>query len=138
MTKKYFKISFIYLIFGLFIGAFYREYTRIIGFTGRTNLSLAHTHSLVLGFVVFFMLALFAKNFDLNEDKKEKKFFNTYNFSLIIVIGTLIARGFYQIYDLDNASLSAAISGIAGIGHIAIAFAFYFLYTYLKNYVDKK
>ena len=138
MTKKYFKISFIYLIFGLFIGAFYREYTRIIGFTGRTNLSLAHTHSLVLGFVVFFMLALFAKNFDLNEDKKEKKFFNTYNFSLIIVIGTLIARGFYQIYDLDNASLSAAISGIAGIGHIAIAFAFYFLYTYLKNYIDRK
>lgn len=138
MTKKYFNISFIYLIFGLFLGAFYREYTRIIGFTGRTNLSLAHTHSLVLGFVVFFMLALFAKNFDLNEDKKEKRFFNTYNFSLILVIGTIIARGFYQIYDLDSASLSAAISGIAGIGHIAIAFAFYFLYTYLKNYIDRK
>lgn len=138
MTKKYFKTSFIYLIFGLFIGAFYREYTRIIGFTEITNLSLAHTHSLVLGFVVFFMLALFAKNFDLKEGKKEKKFFNTYNFSLIIVIGTLIARGFYQIYAVDSTALSASISGITGIGHIGISFAFYFLYSYLKDYIEKE
>ena len=97
---------------------------------------MAHTHTLVLGFTLFLILSIFAKSFNLKEDKKEKRFFNTYNFSLILVIGTIIARTFYQIYDLDSASLSAAISGIAGIGHIAIAF--YFLYTYLKNYVDKK
>lgn len=138
MTKKYFKTSFIYLIFGLFLGAFYREYTRIIGFTGQTSLRVAHTHTLVLGFILFLILSTFAKSYDLNEDKKEKRFFITYNFSLIIVIGTIIARGFYQIYDLDSTSLSAAISGIAGIGHIAISFAFYFLYTYLKSYVDEK
>lgn len=75
MTKKYFKTSFIYAILGLFIGAFYREYTRIIGFTGRTNLSLAHTHTLVLGFILFIILSLFAKSFDLKEDKREKKIF---------------------------------------------------------------
>lgn len=138
MTKKYFKTSFIYLIFGLFLGAFYREYTRIIGFTGQTSLRVAHTHTLVLGFILFLILSTFAKSYDLNEDKKEKRFFITYNFSLIIVIGTIIARGFYQIYDLDSTSLSAAISGIAGIGHIAISFAFYFLYTYLKSFVDWK
>ena len=138
MTKKYFKTSFIYLIFGLFLGAFYREYTRIIGFTGHTSLRVAHTHTLVLGFILFLILSIFAKSFDLKEDKKEKRFFNTYNFSLILVIGTIIARGFYQIYDLNSASLSAAISEIAGIGHIAISFAFYFLYTYLKSFVDEK
>lgn len=138
MTKKYFKTSFIYLIFGLFLGAFYREYTRIIGFTGLTSLRVAHTHTLVLGFILFLILSIFAKSFDLKEDRKEKRFFNTYNFSLILVIGTIIARGFYQIYDLNSASLSAAISGIAGIGHIAISFAFYFLYTYLKSFVDEK
>lgn len=138
MTKKYFKTSFIYLIFGLFLGAFYREYTRIIGFTGQTSLRVAHTHTLVLGFILFLILSTFAKSYDLNEDKKEKRFFITYNFSLIIVIGTIIARGFYQIYDLDSTSLSAAISGIAGIGHIAISFAFYFLYTYLKSFIDWK
>lgn len=138
MTKKYFKTSFIYLIFGLFIGAFYREYTRMIGFTGLTSLRVAHTHTLVLGFIIFLILSTFAKSFDLKEDKKEKRFFNTYNFSLILVIGTIIARGFYQIYDLDNTALSAAISGIAGIGHISISFAFYFLYAYLKIFVDVK
>lgn len=138
MTKKYFKTSFIYLIFGLFLGAFYREYTRIIGFTGLTSLRVAHTHTLVLGFILFLILSIFAKSFDLKEDRKEKRFFNTYNFSLILVIGTIIARGFFQIYDLNSASLSAAISGIAGISHIAISFPFYFLYTYLKSFVDEK
>ena len=138
MTKKYFKTSFIYLIFGLFLGAFYREYTRIIGFTGHTSLRVAHTHTLVLGFILFLILSIFAKSFELKEDRKEKRFFNTYNFSLILVIVTIIARGFYQIYDLNSASLNAAISGIAGIGHIAISFAFYFLYTYLKSFVDEK
>ena len=137
MTKKYFKTSFIYSLFGLFIGAFYREYTRIIGFTSRTNLSLAHTHTLVLGFFLFLILSIFAKSFDLKEDQKEKIFFNTYNFSLILVISTLIARGFYQIYGLDNSGISAAISGIAGIGHIGISFAFYFLDAYLKTYIEK-
>lgn len=138
MQKKYFKTSFIYLIFGLFIGAFYREYTRIIGFTGLTSLRVAHTHTLVLGFFLFFILSVFAKSFDIKDDRKGKRFFNTYNFSLILVIGTIIARGFYQIYDLDNTSLSASISGIAGIGHITISFAFYFLYVYLKSFVDEK
>lgn len=138
MTKKYFKTSFIYLIFGLFIGAFYREYTRIIGFAGQTSLRVAHTHTLVLGFTLFLILSIFAKNFDLKEGKKEKKFFNTYNFSLIIVIGTLIARGFYQIYAVDSTALSASISGITIIGHIGISFAFYFLYSYLKDYIEKE
>lgn len=137
MTKKYFKTSFIYLFFGLFLGAFYREYTKIIGFTGLTSLRVAHTHTLVLGFILFLVLCIFAKSFDIKEDKKEKRFFNTYNFSLILVIGTLIARGFYQIYGIDNNAISAAISGVAGIGHIGISFAFYFLYTYLKSYIEK-
>lgn len=75
MTKKYFKTSFIYALFGLFIGAFYRECTRIIGFKGPTNLGLAHTHTLVLGFILFIILSLFAKSFDLREDKKRKKIF---------------------------------------------------------------
>ena len=137
MIQKYFKTAFIYALFGVFIGAFYREYTRIIGFKGLSTLGLAHTHSLVLGFFLFIILSLFAKNFDLKEDKKEKRFYTTYNFSLALVIGTLIARGFYQIYGLDNSAISATISGIAGIGHIAISFAFYFLYVYLKTNIEK-
>ena len=137
MTKKYFKTAFIYALFGLFIGAFYREYTRIIGFKGISTLGLAHTHSLVLGFFLFIILALAAKSFDLKDDKKEKRFYTTYNFALVLVIGTLIARGFCQIYGLNNSAISAAISGIAGLGHIAISFAFYFLYAYLKTYIEK-
>ena len=71
MTKKYFKTSFIYALFGIFIGAFYREYTRIIGFTGQTSLRVAHTHTLVLGFILFLILTMFAKTYNLKEDKKD-------------------------------------------------------------------
>lgn len=74
MTKKYFKTSFIYALIGLLLGAFYREFTRIIGFDKATNLGLAHTHILVLGFVLFLILTIFAKVFGMNEDKKEKNF----------------------------------------------------------------
>nr|WP_072537212.1 DUF2871 family protein [Anaerococcus mediterraneensis] len=137
MTKKYFKTSFIYALIGIFLGAFYREFTRIIGFYKPTNLGLAHTHTLVLGLILFLILTLFAKVFDMEEDKKEKKFFITYNLGLILTVLTIGARGFYQIKGLENPALSASISGLAGIGHISLSFAFYFLYTYLKSCINK-
>lgn len=137
MTKKYFKTSFIYAIIGLFLGAFYREFTRIIGFDESTKLGLAHTHTLVLGFILFLILTLFAKLFDIKEDKKERRFFISYNLGLILTVFTIAARGFYQIKGLDIPAISASISGIAGIGHIALSFAFYFLYKYIKPYIVK-
>lgn len=137
MTKKYIKTAFTYGIFGLFIGAFYKEFTKFIGFTGRTNLALAHGHSLVLGFIIFLILTLFAKNFDPSDFKKEKRFYITYNIGLSLSLLSLVARGFYQIYDLNQMALDASISGFAGLGHIILALAFYFLYSFLNSLVKE-
>ena len=137
MTRKYIKTAFTYGVFGLFIGAFYREFTKFIGFTGRTSLALAHGHSLVLGFIIFLILALFAKNFDSSDIKKEKRFYITYNICLSLSLLSLVVRGFYQIYDLNQMALDASISGFAGLGHIILAIAFYFLYSFLKSLVKE-
>ena len=51
--KKYYYISFTYLMLGLIAGVFYRELTRMSDFTGETVLKGVHTHILVLGFVFF-------------------------------------------------------------------------------------
>lgn len=43
-----------YMIIGLFSGFFYRELTKAYDFTGTTQLSLVHTHTLILGMFMFF------------------------------------------------------------------------------------
>ena len=45
--KKLFNLSFFYLILGLALGVFFREFTKFNNFTGITKLSSAHTHTLV-------------------------------------------------------------------------------------------
>lgn len=54
--KKLFNLSFSYLILGLALGIFFREFTKFNTFTGITTLSAAHTHTLVLGFIFFLIL----------------------------------------------------------------------------------
>lgn len=54
--KKLFNLSFFYLILGLALGIFFREFTKFNAFTGITTLSTAHTHTLVLGFIFFLIL----------------------------------------------------------------------------------
>ena len=51
--KRFAKLSFFYSILGLFLGAFYREFTKMNGFTGNTVLGGLHTHVLVLGAFFF-------------------------------------------------------------------------------------
>lgn len=46
-------------------GVFYREFTKLNGFSGRTSLGLAHTHHFVLGTLFFLVLAPFQKQFKL-------------------------------------------------------------------------
>ncbi len=41
--KKLINTAFIYAIVGMVAGVFYREFTKIIGFTGLSNLSVLHT-----------------------------------------------------------------------------------------------
>ena len=42
--KKISNTAFVYTIVALVAGVVYREYTKVAGFSGKTNLSLLHTH----------------------------------------------------------------------------------------------
>ena len=88
--KKYFKISTFYLILGLALGVFYREYTKINNFTGITTLSTTHTHVLMLGFIFFIIVLLLEKNFNISSIKSFKSWLITYNIGFIYFIATIL------------------------------------------------
>ena len=67
--KKLFNLSFFYLILGLALGIFFREFTKFNAFTGITTLSAAHTHTLVLGFIFFLILIVLEKVFNISNIK---------------------------------------------------------------------
>ena len=52
--KKLINVSMIYMIAALVAGVFYRELTKFNQFTGKTTLSVTHTHLFILGVFVFF------------------------------------------------------------------------------------
>ena len=68
--QKYFKISSFYLLFGLVMGIFSREfYKKLNNFSGYTVLKSVHTHTLVLGFLFFIIVLLLEKNFTISNNK---------------------------------------------------------------------
>lgn len=56
--KRLMNASIVYGILGLIGGVFYREFTKLNGFTSFTTSSVVHTHYLMLGMVFFLMLVL--------------------------------------------------------------------------------
>ncbi|SCH84451.1 MULTISPECIES: DUF2871 domain-containing protein [unclassified Romboutsia] len=111
--QKYFKISTFYLILGLALGVFYREYTKINNFTGITTLSTTHTHVLMLGFIFFIIVLLLEKNFNISSIKSFKSWLITYNIGFIYFIATLVFRGILQVNNSDF----AMFNHISGLGH---------------------
>lgn len=114
--QKIFKISTFYLFLGLILGVFYREFTKISGFTGVTVLSSTHTHTLVLGFIFFIIVLLLEKNFLISKIKGFKAWLVTYNIGLVYLLSTLVYRGILQVKGVDFKGLSH----IAGLGHLVL------------------
>ena len=117
--KKYFNLSTFYLVLGLAMGVFFREFTKINGFEGQTVLGVVHTHTLTLGFMFFILVLLLEKNFKLSETKGFKGWCILYNISLIYLLITLTDRGILQVLGNDFAGLSH----IAGLGHVLLSVA---------------
>ena len=139
MTKKYVNLSFIYAIIGLVAGAFYREFTKYIGYTARTIMALVHPHFLVLGAFMFLIIALFSMNLKLENEKTFKTFFLSYNIGVVITAAMLFLRGLTEVMDWGgNKALDASISGIAGVGHIVLTVGFVFMYITLKRAIDNR
>ncbi len=117
--KKYLNISLIYAILAMAGGVFYREFTKFNEFTEATILGKVHTHFFLLGMVVFWITALFAAQKNLEEIKTFKVFMWIYNIGVPLTGVMMVVRGIPQVLVVSlSDGLSAAISGIAGIGHI--------------------
>ncbi len=123
-VRRFAEVSFVYLIFGLFAGVFYREFTKIYGFTGNTLLSKMHTHILALGvlglLIVFGLVYVLAeKNPDLLN--KLKRPFKFWNIGLVLTITIFMLKGMIEVLGYNYVGKSLAmIAGFSGIGHIVL------------------
>lgn len=136
--KKLLNLSFIYFIFAMIGGVFYREFTKHMNFTGKTTLSLIHVHLLVLGTLFFLLLILFCQNTQLQKNKKFKLFLVLYNIGFPLMVLMLAIRGILQVLQSElTTGINGAISGIAGLSHIIITIAFVLLFLALRTELAK-
>lgn len=137
MFKKAVNAAFIYAVCAMVGGVFYREFTKFTGFAenSRTALGFVHTHLFLLGMVFMLLAALLSQAVKLNENGKLIKWFwITYNIGVPITAVMLALRGITQVLamPLSNA-FSAAISGIAGIGHILTGMGIILFFVALRK-----
>lgn len=99
--------SIVYGVLGLIGVVFYREFTKLNGFT---ILSVVHTHYLMLGMVLFLLLVVVKKNFHF-VDTKVSKYLLFYHIGLNLTVVMLTIRGVVQVLSLDVSS--AVLFGIA-------------------------
>lgn len=132
--RKLINISGLYGLLSLLSGIFYREFTKFNGFEGETLLSLIHVHAMVLGAFLFLILALFAKDTNLIENKNFKKFNFIYNIGFPLMLLILYVKGITQVLQIELfKELLGSISGISGISHILISLALVYLFIALRN-----
>ena len=132
--KKYVNVSFVYAIFALICGVFYREFTKLNGFTGKTTLGVMHVHLFVLGTILFLIIGLYSIMTNIETQKEFKRFFTLYNISLPFMVIMFMVRGIVQVLGMEVSTvMNAAISGIAGISHILMMVSIVFLFLALKK-----
>ena len=132
--KKYVNVSFVYAIFALICGVFYREFTKLNGFTGKTTLGVMHVHLFVLGTILFLIIGLYSIMTNIETQKEFKRFFTLYNISLPFMVIMFMVIGIVQVLGMEvSTGMNAAISGIAGISHILMMVSIVFLFLALKK-----
>ena len=132
--KKFYRLSATYAIIGIIGGIFYREFTKFNHFTGTTALGLVHTHAFMLGLFFFLIVLLLEKQFKLTESQKIKPFLLFYNAGLSLTIIMLAVRGITTVLNTSlSSALNAAISGIAGVGHILLGVGLLYFFLILKE-----
>ena len=118
--KRYMNSALLYAVLAMVGGVFYREFTKFNGFTGKTALGVVHTHYFVLGMVFYLLLLLLEKAFAFT-GKNTGRVLAVYHVGLNLTAVMFVVRGVTQVLGLALSSgMSAAISGVAGIGHILL------------------
>ena len=133
--KRYMNTALLYAVFAMAGGVFYREFTKFNGFTGKTTLSVVHTHYFLLGMVFFLLLLLLEKNFSFT-DAKTGRVLAAYHIGLNLTAVMFVVRGLTQVLaPALSRGMDAAISGMAGIGHILLGVSMVLLLVHIRRSV---
>ena len=133
--KRYINTAMLYAILAMVGGVFYREFTKFNGFSGQTSLSVVHTHHFLLGMVFFLMLLLLEKLFSFSGAKTGRVLI-LYHVGLNLTCVMLVVRGVTQVLGTPLSSgISAAISGVSGIGHILLGVSLVLVLAQLRRAV---
>lgn len=134
--KRYINTALLYAIFAMAGGVFYREFTKFNGFDAKTTLSVVHAHYFLLGMVFFLLLLLAEKSFSFTSEKTGRVLV-TYHIGLNLTAVMLVVRGVAQVLmPALSSGMDAAISGVAGIGHILLGVSLVLLLVQLRRSVS--
>lgn len=134
--KRYMNLTLLYAVLAMVGGVFYREFTKFNGFTGKTTLGVVHPHYFLLGMVFFLLLLLLEKNFSFT-GAKTVRILTVYQVGLNLTAVMFVVRGVTQVLGTELSSgMNAAISGIAGIGHILLGVSLILLLLQIKRSVS--
>lgn len=134
--RKIINWAFAYMLTGVASGLFYREFTKLNDFPAGqpTQLGLAHTHLLTLGFIVLLLVLLLEKAFGLSEHRRLFAWFlGTYNTGVILTCAMLIVHGMLTVLGRES---SAMLAGIAGLGHMFLTAGMVLLFIMLRRQVS--
>ena len=133
--KRYINSALLYAVLAMVGGVFYREFTKFNGFTAKTTLSVVHTHYFLLGMVFFLLLLLLEKSHSFTS-AKTGRVLAVYHIGLNLTAVMLVVRGVTQVMmPTLSSSINAAISGIAGIGHILLGVSLILLLVQIRHSV---
>ncbi len=136
--KRYMNMALLYAVLAMVGGVFYREFTKINGFTAKTTLAVVHTHYFLLGMVFFLLLVLLEKSFSFT-GPKTGRVLDVYHIGLNLTVVMFVVRGIVQVLGTSlSAGMDAAISGIAGIGHILLGISMVLLLMQIRRSVAGK
>ena len=135
--KRYANTALLYAILAMVGGVFYREFTKFNSFTAKTTLSVVHTHYFLMGMVFFLLLLMLEKAFSFT-GAKTGRVLALYHVGLNLTAVMLVVRGVFQVLGISlSAGMIAAISGIAGIGHILLGVSLILMLLQIKHSVTK-
>ena len=136
--KRYMNTALVYAVLAMAGGVFYREFTKFVGFTGETTLSVVHTHYFMLGMALFLLLLLLEKSFSFATAKTGRVLI-VYHVGLNLTAVMFLVRGVTQALGTALSSgMDAAISGVAGIGHILLGVSLVLLLLQVKRAMPSK
>lgn len=136
LMKRYMNSALLYAILAIAGGVFYREFTKFNGFTAKTTLSVVHTHYFLLGMVSFLLLLVLEKNLSFT-GAKTGWILAVYHIGINLTAIMLVVRGVTQVVGTNlSRGTDAAISGMAGIGHILLGVSLVLLLLQIRRSVS--